>query len=187
MKKLLFILPAFCFLSCKTIYDANNPNRAPQKQFPDPFTFSMVDSIKDASKDVLYIRAHEWFAKTFVSAKEVIQMSDKEAGKLIGKGIVETPVRNGFGSITWHDYVHYTISVDVKNGKYRCVISDFYHEAGSYEGATNYGSLDNTSAPKQFGFSMDGKWKEIKTVSQDKANKILESLKISMKANSQDF
>jgi len=42
-----------------------------------------VDSIK--AKD-LYVRAYTWFANSFVNAKNVIQLNDKEAGRILGKG-----------------------------------------------------------------------------------------------------
>lgn len=37
-----------------------------------------------SSKDVLYDRALEWFALSFKSSNDVIQIKDKEAGKIVG-------------------------------------------------------------------------------------------------------
>ena len=45
-------------------------------------TYSEVVKV-DGNKDELYSRAREWFAKTYNSAKNVIQMDDKD--KIVGK------------------------------------------------------------------------------------------------------
>lgn len=42
------------------------------------------------TKDELYIRANQWMVRTFKSAKSVIQYQDKEAGKIMGKCILQS-------------------------------------------------------------------------------------------------
>jgi hypothetical protein len=87
--------------------------------------YSGVVEVPGASKAELYSRAREWFATSFGSAKAVLEMDDREAGKLIGNtnsdftihygGILgEAPVR------LWR-----TIRVEVKEGKYRYALSNF--------------------------------------------------------------
>lgn len=185
MKTLLFLFTSFLLLSC-------NPYKhmAINTNFPVPFEFKLIDSIVGTQND-LYVKANEWMAKTFVSAKEVIQMQDKEAGKLIGKGIIETPVLNAYGTNIGVDYVHYTISIDVKEGRYRCILSDFYHEGalvnygGKYglQNTPSYGSLNNAQ-PSNYGNMMqstvNSQFAMIKDVSMKKANELLLSLKNAM-------
>jgi hypothetical protein len=56
-----------------------------------------VDSIKSTE---LYVRAHEWFAKTFKSAQSVIQLDDKEAGKILGKGSIQAGIAQSHAGVT---------------------------------------------------------------------------------------
>lgn len=49
-------------------------------------SYNEVVKAEGLSKDNLYVKAREWFAVTAGSAQAVIQMDDKAAGKIIGKG-----------------------------------------------------------------------------------------------------
>ncbi len=83
MKKLLIVM--ILFSAC---YAPKATTKKEVKKFS-PVTFKVIDSVK-GSQNQLYIKAYQWMANTFNSAKEVIQMQDKEAGKLIGKGVMKT-------------------------------------------------------------------------------------------------
>ncbi|MBL7681873.1 MAG: DUF4468 domain-containing protein [Flavipsychrobacter sp.] len=189
MKKItLYLSIVIVLLSCSPYKKITNTT------LPDPFKFTLVDSIPQ-TKNQLYVKANSWMAKTLNSAKEVIQMQDKEAGKLIGKAVIQVngPI-NGFGQPLGYDYVYYTISIDVKDGKYRCVLSDFYHEGGTHtEGkavkqSTSYGSLDNKSVPSEIMFSMPNRWDGIKSTAMTRSQNLLEDFKKKMKdKNTDDF
>jgi len=61
--------------------------------------------IVSKSKNELFSNALEWFANSFKSGKDVLQVSDKESGKIIGKGYFNTsPIQ---------------ITIVVKDNKYR--------------------------------------------------------------------
>src|SRR6185312_12849833 len=78
----------------------------------------------------LYSRAREWFAKTYNSAQSVIQMDDKD--KIVGKPLMIAYYKNyHFGRI------YYTVSVYLKDGKYKYEFTNFYHK-GQYTGGGNY-------------------------------------------------
>lgn len=66
-------------------------------------------------------------------------MHDKEAGKIIGKAMFEY---NKFP----YGEVHYVISVDVRDGKYRCILSNFVHNPkvalSRSSSIVNYGDLN---------------------------------------------
>lgn len=66
------------FTSC-----ANKYTPASQEQL----TQSDIYNIEGKTKAELYVSANEWMAENFVNAKSVIQYSDKEAGKIVGKYI----------------------------------------------------------------------------------------------------
>lgn len=48
--------------------------------------YTGIVQVAGVSKEELYTRARSWFVKTYKDADVVIQMDDKDAGKIIGKG-----------------------------------------------------------------------------------------------------
>lgn len=110
MKKLLYILLIFPLFVCSQEY-------------------SEVVEVPGKNTVQLYATAREWFAETFKSANDVLQMNDPVAGKLIGKAstkVSESYVAGGMikvpMTIDW--YPNFTIKVSVKDGKYKCEITD---------------------------------------------------------------
>jgi len=98
----------------------------------------IVDST--TTKDQLFERAQDWFVKAYGSGKEVIQLADKELGKIIGKALI--PFGKDMG------YIYYTISIYVKDGKYKYVLTDFYHKSCWFVDAMyNYGPCENCFDP----------------------------------------
>lgn len=108
MKKLS--LPLFLSIVCLIVQAQDLPIDSISKKV----TYQEVVKVDGASKNELYARAREWFAKTFKSADDVLQMEDMANGKLIGKGC------------NYQSKVFYTVSVSVKDGRYRYEITDFY-------------------------------------------------------------
>lgn len=73
----------------------------------------------DRTKDQLYYNAKDWFVYTYKSANHVIQLDDQANGKLVGKGVFSVPY-----ALSYVD-VGYTVTVEVKDGKYRYFIDQF--------------------------------------------------------------
>lgn len=128
MKKLL--LSAFALFVFTFVYaqpDSKEPNQfaftVPIDSITNKIDYQGVQRVDGVSKDELYIRAREWFAKTFVSAQAVIQMDDKEAGKIIGKGVARSSFVMLLTPVSYTLY--YTVSITVKDGRYRYEITDF--------------------------------------------------------------
>lgn len=98
-----------------------------------------VDSI---SQNKLFVLINEWFASTYNDANSVIQMSDKEAGVIIGKGLITIPVSVsvdakaiGVTSVSSQYNQNYTLKVDIKDNKYRYQLrpSTIYHSNSKLE------------------------------------------------------
>lgn len=87
--------------------------------------YEVVDTISNTSKADLYNKSKIWFVNTFNSAKAVLQMDDKEAGIIMGKGI--TPY-NGGNVITgpMRNSINYTININLKDNKWRIQVYDIY-------------------------------------------------------------
>lgn len=92
--------------------------------------YSEVVQAEGKTTDQLYSIAREWFALTFKSANDVLQMDDPVAGKLIGKGsvYVSESFVSGKGltavpiNLEW--YPGFTIKIEVREGRYKCDITD---------------------------------------------------------------
>jgi hypothetical protein len=99
-----------------------------------------VDST--SSKDAIYAAARAWFVDNFKDAKEVLQVQDKDAGELVGKGYIDIP-SNRFGYIAIGvGIVWFNVTLYAKDGRYKYVISDFVHEGGLPQ-IRDCGSLDD--------------------------------------------
>jgi len=80
-----------------------------------------IDSL--LSKGEIYSRTNEWIALNFKSSNDVIQLADKETGKIIGKGSFKT---NMFMKEGW---IEYTFLLEFKDGKIRYTYTDFFYSS----------------------------------------------------------
>ncbi|OON68852.1 DUF4468 domain-containing protein [Hymenobacter sp. CRA2] len=88
------------------------------------YTYQGVVEVPGVNKDELYTRAYEWMAKTYRSANAVIQMHDKEAGRLVGKGATIVPTERTLTMIA-PGFVRHTLTLYIKDGRYKYVLTDF--------------------------------------------------------------
>jgi hypothetical protein len=94
MKKLILIsIVTFALQSCLSLQTVTVPK-----------TDKIIEV--QGTKDELYIKANEWMVRTFNNAKSVIQFQDKEAGKIMGKYLM-----NSIGQTGADTYSLITISV----------------------------------------------------------------------------
>ena len=129
MKRLLLALLLLPFIS--VAQEVKIPiDSASQK-----ISYSGVVKVEGVSKDDLYTRSREWFARTFKSAKAVIQMDDKAAGKIIGKGYAEGSYVVLISAMKFDMW--YTVSITVKDGRYRYELSDFTFQDRQTQYMTN--------------------------------------------------
>ena len=184
MKKLLILLlfiPVFAFSQDST-----------------KFEFGLVDSVH-ATKSELYTYAKSWMAKTFVSSKDVIEMDDKDAGRIIGKGYFIKRENSAFGNQVGLSLIQFTIQIDTKDNKYRCQFMNFKHSyvqtASTYNPNESFsmnkltsaiasnrsgGSLENEK-PACGGMSMTKKqWNKIKEYARTDALSAIQSFKKAM-------
>ncbi|MVN76906.1 DUF4468 domain-containing protein [Hymenobacter sp. HMF4947] len=135
-------------------------------------TYTDVVDVPGATKDELYTRASEWFAKTYNSANNVLQMQDRTAGQLVGKPVLATTVRS-LGANYPAGIVKYTISVYLKDGKYKYEITDLVHDAVGSK-LCSVGPLENE---KTGCMSMTkGQWNEIKAQTDRSMQSLVASL-----------
>lgn len=89
-------------------------------------TQSVEELSSELSKDELFDKAKQWIALNYKSADDVIQLADKENGKIICRGNFST---NLFMKKGW---IEHTMILDFKDGKMRYTFTDFvYTSPGS--------------------------------------------------------
>jgi hypothetical protein len=88
------------------------------------YAFESVVQMDNTTQQELYSRARAWFATTFNSANDVLQLESKEEGKLIGNGI--TVLRNGQHPTK----LHFTLNLQFKDGRYRWEMSNLAYSIG---------------------------------------------------------
>ncbi|NVJ47275.1 MAG: DUF4468 domain-containing protein [Cytophagia bacterium] len=127
-------------------------------EFPEPFQFESKSSLyisdlpfddtgelilseviqQTGSADDLYLRGKLMIANNFKSANDVIQLDDKDAHILVGKGWSSMWVRYLLGV----DYrLYYSLKIEARNNRYRYSIYDFKLESVESSTDVNPSSL----------------------------------------------
>lgn len=96
--------------------------RPPLDEETGRYSYQDVVSVEGVPDDDLYSRAKAWVATAYTSANDVIQLDDAAAGRLIVKG--------NFAITYYLDraWIHHTLTVEVKDGRYRYTLTDFVFE-----------------------------------------------------------
>ena len=124
MNKLFLLLACYC-LSFKVAGQTVWKNPLPVDSVTHRVSYSGVVEVPGATKAELYSRAREWFANTFGSSKAVLEMDDRESGKLIGNANAETSIDYGGILGTAPTRLWRTIRVEIKEGRYRYTFTNF--------------------------------------------------------------
>ncbi len=130
----------------------------------------LVDSTLNQSE--LYLKSKIWFAESFKSANDVIQLDDKDAGIIIGKGSFS--IRGGS--------VSFTLKIQLKDSRYKYWISNFSHESSvrGYSG----GSLDNEKPACGFLYMAKREWIEnIPELTDQNIKLVIQDLKESLSSS----
>jgi hypothetical protein len=90
-------------------------------------SFSKVIQADSLDKTSIYVALRAWFSEMYNSSNKVIQMDDKDAGVIIGKGTTQY----NYGGMVYSCYegwINYTIKVQVRDGRYKAELSNINHE-----------------------------------------------------------
>lgn len=181
MKKIFLLIsllmPAIAF--CQT---AQSPglNLLPMDTVTKMVTYQEVVQAPGISKDELYNRAELWVTKTFSSSINGLRKDNKLGGKIIATGSANGTIKYAMATIPITE--NYTISITVKDGRYRYEVSDFTIK--------NSASKINGGTPIEE-YAVDPKWKknesEYKKIAKDMIDntirvsaEIISSLKLAM-------
>jgi hypothetical protein len=152
-----------------------------------PIEYIEVIQADGLKKDQLYSAALAWFSETFRSAKNVFDVQDREAGRIVGKPLFQYEPTVFIGSARIRGVVRYSVTVEVKDGRYRYNIGSFVHDGtpGQYGGPASFGLL--TTAIK-CPYSIDGPtssgaqetWEDLSLRARIEADHLISSLKSHM-------
>ncbi|MHB9142676.1 MAG: DUF4468 domain-containing protein [Paludibacter sp.] len=146
----------------------------------DAMTLSEVVEVPVVNKDELFIRARQWYNENFKSSKDVLQVSDKETGELLGKGIMDISYTYKYmGLKITQDQVSFQFNVWVKDGKFKYEMTNFIEKVFAFDLITT----TDIHYKGKWGYNED-KINEIyglmKQSVKDKAKLLLDDLKIKM-------
>ena len=97
-------------------------------------TYTQVVEAPGKTKEQLYVLINYWYTSTFTSGKEVIQLNDKEAGVIIGKGFVEGIATHAGGTNSYKVDLCPIIKTDIKEGKIRITYTVPYYDVDKLAG-----------------------------------------------------
>lgn len=103
-------------------------------------SFSEIVQIDNVSQSDLFNRARMWVNDNFKSGKDVIQISDKEAGQITGTGKLQADYTyHGLANKIYHAVYTFSFKILVKDWKYKCIFEDFNNTG--FVGYENMGGL----------------------------------------------
>lgn len=184
--KHLFFCSVFTLLSVSIAFAQKEVINLPIDPETNKITYSEVVSVDSiTTKQELYLKAKEWFLHAFNSAQNVIQFDDKESGKIIGKGLIS--VGSTLGPVKSSDnlgVVDFVIEIQLKNGKYRYIFTDLWHDAQN--SIFSPGDLRLEKPGGGLGSMGQKNWNGIKIQTDDHIKAMIKSLKISMKSTNKN-
>ena len=117
------LICSLAIVSCTVV----NAQTLPVDPATNQIAYSEVVDVPGVSKADLYVRAGTWFSRTFRSAKSVLELQDKEAGKLIGNGSIPVTIKVPIVGATDAGSVAATITIQCKDGKYKYSFENLTH------------------------------------------------------------
>lgn len=97
-------------------------------QAQDLLEVDTVFALPGISKETSFIKASEWIASKYNSANDAVQLSDKEAGIIICKGMFQHEYGKSmtYGNL-WGN-IYYTLTIKFKDDRIKITVKDFKHE-----------------------------------------------------------
>lgn len=127
MRKLLFsILCCFSLIASAQTDSNSTKDEVLKDKFP---TYQGIINIEGKNSNVIYSSIKAWVAIVFNSANDVIQLDDKENGKLIVKGLSSFSYKVMGANIGSKCF--YTLTIDTKDNRFRYTIDMTEVEVGS--------------------------------------------------------
>lgn len=99
---------------------------APVALADSPMVLNEVVEVESATADQLYAAGQQWFATTYRSAQDVVQLADREDHIIVGRGSINYTAPSVKMSC-FTGTISYTVKLETKDGRYRLSLSGFEH------------------------------------------------------------
>lgn len=155
--------------------------------------FTEVKQVDGLSKAKIYDILRDFVYSNYNNGKHVIQIEDKESGKIMIKAITKTLSYKNMGQIIESGHFKYTLTLSVKDGRYKYLFEDIYFEKTGKNPFTS-GSNFAEEYPVLWG-NMSKNWKQkiwddFKSQAEQEISLIIASIETninSKKTNSDDW
>lgn len=141
----------------------------------EPISYEKVIKADSINKSDLFFMINDWIATKFNSAQDVIQLSDKEKGAIICKGITDYFYGEERSNNSFNGKLEYTFKIYVKDNRYKVIITSISHDGVSPLGLITNDSL-HTYKKGWMKKHNNNAWRDVKIKSSQFANDIFESL-----------
>ncbi|MDO5481644.1 MAG: DUF4468 domain-containing protein [Bacteroidaceae bacterium] len=111
-------------------------------------TYTQVIEAQGKTKEQLYVLINYWYTSTFNSGKAVIQLNDKDAGVIIGKGYIDGIASHVGGSNSYKINLTPIIKTDIKEGKIRVTYTVPFYEVEKLAGGGILGAMGGNRGVK---------------------------------------
>lgn len=103
----------------------------------------------ELQKDQLYVNVNYWFTKFFNDANAVIKLNDREAGCIIGEGLISNIANRVRGFNAYYVSIRPVIRVDIKDTRIRVTVTipnyEVIRSVGGGRGAFFFGGRSATN------------------------------------------
>lgn len=157
-----------------------------------PLTYSQVIEVDSTSKEQLYERALKWITTAAGASKGEVITRDKENGEISAKLSMPFKSQYNYNEKETRGFVWYTLTIYVKDNKYKYEFTNFIHEGSTGESAYGWGWVHVNSHWDAVNFGLVTKEQscplEISKVDGDKyCAKLWAELKTHCKMNAADI
>lgn len=157
-----FVVLSIVILFVQNCNGQYNYHSMPINEETGKVTYTLIKEVPEVSKDELFLRAMTWVNQTYNSGKSVIQFSDKESGKIMGKANVDA-LGKALGMVYKIGYFSYSFTIQVKDGKYKYEVTDIFHNTIEPEKIASVGPIEKEEPKVGFMFAPSKKqWKDMK-------------------------
>ena len=133
----------------------------PSQAAPDGEELAYVHEFPNMTKDQIYDKSLMWLVETFGDSKSVIEIKDKDAGRIMGKGL------STIMDLIIARYFKYTILIEVKEGRARVQFKNLHgHDVPGVAGAV-LGMLSHLKKAKSKLEALNGSYRQYMTSKSD--------------------
>ncbi|RZK45860.1 MAG: DUF4468 domain-containing protein [Hymenobacter sp.] len=142
-------------------YDPADAEKLPLDPRTQLITYEGVVPVPGVSQADLYARATAWVAKAYPSNNAVLEQQDAATGQLVVQGELPAVAYTMYGGVLRSSYagvVRHTLTIYVKDGRYKYILSNLTHDAKGTPTMKSGGALEQNHA-SLFGYAGIGSHK----------------------------